>query len=70
MAKTSNGGILGKGIFGFFGTTIRCDASDTSMYCNIMKMFNLLIVILVMFYIFYTAYSFISNKRRSGSWFN
>ncbi len=68
MAKTSNGGVLGTGIFGFFGTTIRCDANDTSMYCNIMKMFNLLIVFLVVFYILYVAYSFISKKKRS-SWF-
>ena len=37
------GGILGSGIFGFFGTTIQCDSKDDSTYCNIMKIFNLLI---------------------------
>ena len=68
MAKTSYGGILGTGIFGFFGTTIRCDANDTSMYCNIMKLFNLLIVFLVVFYILYVAYSFIGSKKRFN-WF-
>ena len=68
MAKTSSGGVLGTGIFGFFGTTIKCDSTDTSMYCNIMKLFNLLIVFLVVFYILYVAYSFISRKKRS-SWF-
>ena len=65
----SNGGILGSGIVGFFGTTIKCDSTDTSMYCNIMKLFNLLIVLFVVSYIIYFAYlyfapSFKLNKRR------
>lgn len=69
MAKTSSGGLLGTGIFGFFGTTIKCDSNDTSMYCNIMKLFNLLIVFLVVFYILYVAYNFIGSKKRFN-WFN
>ena len=72
MAKGGNsglgGGILGSGIFGFFGTTIRCDSKDDSTYCSIMKIFNLLIVFLVVFYILYIAYNlFIApsvRKRR------
>jgi hypothetical protein len=52
------GGILGSGIFGFFGTTIRCDSKDDSTYCSIMKIFNLLIVFFVGFYILYIAYNF------------
>lgn len=51
------GGILGSGIFGFFGTTIRCDSKDDSTYCNIMKIFNLLIVFFVVFYILYIVYN-------------
>ena len=51
------GGIAGSGIFGFFGTTIKCDATDDSMYCNIMKLFNLLIVVCIVSYIGYIAYS-------------
>lgn len=67
--STSNGGILGSGIFGFFGTTIKCDSTDTSMYCNIMKLFNLLLVIFIVSYIIYFAYlyfgpSFKLKKRR------
>ena len=62
------GGILGSGIFGFFGTTIRCDSTDNSTYCNVMKLFNLLIVFLVVAYILYIAYGlFIApamKKRR------
>jgi hypothetical protein len=62
------GGILGSGIFGFFGTTIRCDSKDDSMYCNIMKWFNLLIVFFVVLYILYILYNFFvapsMRKRR------
>jgi hypothetical protein len=68
--SSSNGGIMGTGIFGFFGTTIKCDSTDDSIYCNIMKLFNLLIVLFVICYMVYIAYTyvlrpyFLSNKRR------
>ena len=59
------GGILGSGIFGFFGTTIKCDSKDDSMYCNIMKWFNLLIVFFVIMYILYMLYGiFIAPSMR------
>jgi|UniRef100_A0A6C0M186 hypothetical protein len=63
------GGILGSGIFGLFGTTIKCDATDDSTYCSIMKMFNLLVVFLIVAYVLYIAYTYFSNmpsfrKRR------
>jgi hypothetical protein len=59
-----NGGIAGSGIFGLFGTTIRCDSKDDSMYCNIMKLFNMLIVFGFVAYILYIAYFFFMKKRR------
>jgi len=55
--SSGNGGIMGSGIFGFFGTTIKCDSTDNSMYCNIMKLFNLLIVFIIVGYILYIAYT-------------
>ena len=58
--SSSNGGILGSGIFGFFGTTIKCDSTDTSMYCNFMKLFNLLIILFIVSYIIYFAYLYFS----------
>jgi hypothetical protein len=73
MAKGSSstgmgGGILGSGIFGVFGTTIKCDSKEDSTYCNIMKLFNLLIVFLVVIYILYIVYGFFiapaMRKRR------
>ena len=64
----SNGGIMGSGIFGLFGTTIQCPASDTSIFCTFMKFFNVLIVSCIIIFILYTIYTmFISpyfNKRR------
>ena len=44
MAKASNGGILGSGIFGFFGTTIQCQSTDNSIrqfiFCVIIYNWN------------------------------
>jgi len=67
MATTkggSSGGIMNSGVFGFFGTTIHCDASDGSMYCSIMKLFNLLMVFCVFAYIIFFIYSYLTSKRR------
>jgi hypothetical protein len=33
------------------------------MYCNIMKMFNLLIIVLVVVYLAYIAYTFFGPKK-------
>ena len=66
MAKgssSSGGGILGSGIFGFFGTTVKCDSTDNSIYCNIMKLFNLLIVFMVVMYILHFAYTYFSSLK-------
>ena len=50
---------IGGGVVGIFGTTIKCDATDTSFYCTIMKLFNLLIVLLIFIYVLYFIYTFI-----------
>ena len=59
MSSSSNGGIMGSGIFGVFGTTIRCDSKDDSLYCDIMKLFNLLIVLLFVCFIVYFVYTYL-----------
>jgi hypothetical protein len=59
MAKGSSKGSSG-GIFGFFGTTIQCDSTDTSIYCTIMKIFNMLIVIFIVFYFLHLANSYLN----------
>jgi hypothetical protein len=60
------GGIMGSGIFGFFGTTIQCPASDTSLYCSFMKIFNVLMVVGIIIFILYTAYSYFTMNRSVG----
>jgi hypothetical protein len=58
----NNGGIMGSGIFGIFGTTIRCDSEDNSIYCNIMKIFNLFIMIALILYFLYIASIFLKKR--------
>ena len=70
MAKgVGNGGIAGSGIFGLFGTVVNCSSTDESIYCSIMKLFNLIIVLGIVSYILFFIYvSFIKptfkNKKR------
>jgi hypothetical protein len=59
----TGGGIMGSGIFGFFGTTIQCPASDTSFYCTFMKYFNLFIVFIIIISVLSIIYSFVSNTK-------
>lgn len=60
-----NGGIAGSGIFGNFGTMINCSSSDNSLYCNFMKIFNILMVVgVILFVLYYIYIVFLSKKRR------
>jgi hypothetical protein len=52
------GGIGGSGIFGLVGTVVRCDANDTSLYCSLAKLVNMLIMIMILLYIMYFVVSF------------
>ena len=66
---SNNGGILGSGIFGMFGSQVVCKGTDDTIYCNIMKMFNILIVIImvcvILYFIYYVFKTFaFSSKRR------
>ena len=63
-SSSSSGGIFNSGIFGFVGTTIHCDANDVSVYCNVMKFFNLFMVVIFVSYILYLIYSYLSNRKR------
>jgi hypothetical protein len=66
--SASNGGILGSGVFGMFGTMIQCNAEDSSLYCNFMKIFNVMIVVIIIIAIFSALYAVISarGKQRRG----
>ncbi len=60
------GGLFNSGIFAFFGTTVNCDADDDSIYCNIMKMFNLLLVFLFVIYILSFIINFLFHPSYKG----
>jgi len=67
---SNNGGILGSGIFGMFGSQVVCKGTDDTIYCNIMKMFNVLVVVIMVCLIIYFLYfvlktfAFSSKTRR------
>ncbi len=48
----------GIGIFGLFGTIVRCNSDDTSFYCSLSKFVNILIMIMILLYIMYFVVSF------------
>ncbi len=58
-ANASNGGILGSGIFGHFGTIVNCNAEDDSLYCNFMKFINVLFMVIFLIAVIYLAYSYV-----------
>jgi len=69
-SSSNNGGILGSGIFGMFGSQVVCKGTDDTIYCNIMKLFNILIVVimvcLIIYFIYYVLKNvvFVSKKQR------
>jgi hypothetical protein len=63
-SSASSGGIFNSGIFGFVGTTIQCESNDGSIYCNVMKFFNLFMVICIVSYVLYLLYYYLSQRRR------
>jgi membrane associated rhomboid family serine protease len=66
MPVMNNGGVGGTGIFGMFGTIIRCDSKDDSMYCNLAKFINMLFMILFLAFILYILYYFFIGSRKSS----
>jgi hypothetical protein len=75
MMSSSSGGIMGSGIFGMFGTVVQCKSDDTSYYCLLSKLVNIIIMVLFLLAILYFVYSFATGKMGgkmrggSGSWF-
>jgi len=66
MTKTSSGGIGGSGIFGFVGTTVVCNATDTSWYCSLMKFVNVAVIFVCIFIVLYylTSYLYYSYGKK------
>ena len=51
MARGSNGGIGGSGVFGLIGTTVQCRADDDRPYCTFAKFMNILLWLIILFFI-------------------
>ena len=70
MSMMKNGGIGGSGIFGMIGTVVKCDSTDNSMYCNLVKLVNSLILILFLGFVLYLVFMFFfpgfGRKVRGG----
>jgi hypothetical protein len=67
MGNAGNGGIMGSGIFGMFGSVVNCKAEDTSTYCEFVKMFNVFIMVLVIVFILYAVYTFTKSTFSNNS---
>lgn len=62
----SNGGIMGSGIFGMFGSTVVCNAEDTSMFCVLSKTVNVIMMIgffILILYVIYVAFKYFTGGR-------
>jgi hypothetical protein len=65
----NNGGIMGSGIFGMFGTTVRCDANDNSMFCTLSKFVNVIIMIFFLLGVLYLLYMAFNYFKSGGKMF-
>jgi hypothetical protein len=63
----NNGGIMGSGIFGMFGSTVHCDANSNSFYCSITKLVNLIMMfffLAIVFYLIYIAFNYFTKGKK------
>jgi len=64
----NNGGIMGSGIFGMFGSTVHCDANSNSFYCSLTKLVNIIIMIFflaMVFYLLYIAFNYFTKGKKN-----
>jgi len=65
-----NGGIMGSGIFGMFGSTVHCKSEDKSMYCTLNKVVNVIVMVFflcIVVYLLYLAFNYFkSGGKMSG----
>jgi len=54
--NNNNGGILGSGIFGHFGSIVQCDANDDSMFCTLSKIVSTIMMLVFLAVVVYLIY--------------
>ena len=57
----TNGGILGSGVFGHFGSIVKCDAQDDSMFCTLSKMVSIIMMLMFLAFVVYLIYWFYNS---------
>ena len=62
MARGSNGGIGGSGVFGLIGTTVQCNSDDRGAYCTFAKFINILMWILIIGFLGKLAIEYVKKK--------
>lgn len=55
-SNNNNGGILGSGIFGHFGSIVQCDANDDSMFCTLSKLVSTIMMLIFLAVVVYLIY--------------
>lgn len=65
-ADTNNGGILGSGIFGHFGSIVQCDANDDSMFCTLSKFVSTIMMLLFLAVLAYLIYYVFKTLTSGG----
>ena len=65
---SNNGGILGSGIFGMFGSQVVCKGTDDTIYCNFMKIINfimgIIIICVIIYFIYYILKNYVFNSKK------
>jgi hypothetical protein len=56
VPTNNNGGIMGSGIFGMFGSTVVCKSDDTSAFCMLSKIVNVITMVIFLILILYLIY--------------
>ena len=59
----SSNGIGGSGVHGLLGTTILCNSTDNSYYCNFMKFIQVSFMIMIICAILYYVFIWLKKKR-------
>ena len=57
----NNGGILGSGVFGHFGSIVKCDAQDDSMFCTLSKIVSTIMMLMFLVFVVYLIYWFYNS---------
>jgi hypothetical protein len=63
----NNGGIMGSGIFGMFGSTVHCDSNSNSFYCSITKLVNMIMMfffLAIVIYLIYIAFNYFTKGKK------